>query len=370
MKLLILGDPSSSHIIKWVRALSENGIEITLFGVQDFYQKHYEGLEKFNVHSLKLDKSLTDTNEGSLKKIQYFNSLKHIKKIIREFKPDIIHSHYISSYGLLGALSSFRPFIISVWGSDIFSFPNMSLIHKMSVKFSLLKADKILSTSKMMVNEVRKYSNKQVEITPFGVDVEKFKQAKVKSIFSEDDFVIGTIKKLEKKYGIIYLIQAFKILTEEYPDKSLKLLIGGGGTEREKLENLVNELGIKEKVFFAGYILPEDVPRYFNMLNICCISSIEDSESFGVAALEASACEIPVIASNIGGLPEVVEDGVTGFLVEKESPQAIVEAVNKLINDPKLRINLGRNGRKKVLNQYNWSKSVQQMISIYQGIID
>ena len=64
MKLLILGDPSSSHIIKWVRSLSKNGIEIILFGVQDFDNKHYQDLEKFNVYSLKLDKSFTDTDEG------------------------------------------------------------------------------------------------------------------------------------------------------------------------------------------------------------------------------------------------------------------------------------------------------------------
>lgn len=368
MKILILGDPSSVHIIKWIRALSEQGFEIVLFGMQDYDDKLYYGLSRFSVYSLRLNKKFTNTNEGSLKKIHYLTSLIQIKKMIRKFKPDIVHAHYVSSFGLLGALSFSHPLIISVWGSDIFSFPNYSLLHKLSVKYSLSKADKILSTSNIMAEETRKYCVKDIVITPFGVDVEKFKPVKVKSIFSNSDFVIGTIKKLEKKYGIIYLIKSFKILIEKYPGRSFKLLITGEGFERENLENLTKELGIEDNVIFTGFISQEKIPDYFNMLDVCCIPSIEDSESFGVSAIEASACGIPVVASRVGGLPEVVEDGITGFLVKKEDPYAIVEAIEKILNNEALKTELGRNGRAKIIKQYDWNDSVNKMVSIYKQV--
>ena len=102
------------------------------------------------------------------------------------------------------------------------------------------------------------------------------------------------------------------------------------------------------------------------MLDIYVAVSIK--ESFGVAVLEASACSKPVVVSNVGGLPEIVEDGITGFIVEKENPEVLAEALEKLILDIDLRIQMGKNGRNKVINEYNWKDSVAAMISIYESI--
>lgn len=132
------------------------------------------------------------------------------------------------------------------------------------------------------------------------------------------------------------------------------------------LEELVNELNIIDKTIFTGYITPNDVAYYHNMLDIYVAVSIK--ESFGVAVLEASACSKPVVVSNVGGLPEIVEDGITGFIVEKENPEVLAEALEKLILDIDLRIQMGKNGRNKVINEYNWKDSVAAMISIYESI--
>ena len=119
---------------------------------------------------------------------------------------DILHAHYASSYGLLGALANFHPFILSIWGADIFSFPKKSFLHRYIFNFNLRVADKILSTSQIMAKEIKKYTNKEIIVTPFGIDINTFKPGnKVDKIKGEFDFIIGTIKGLEEIYGIEYL---------------------------------------------------------------------------------------------------------------------------------------------------------------------
>ena len=94
-----------------------------------------------------------------------------------------------------------------------------------------------------------------------------------------------------------------------------------------------------------------------------------DSESFGVAILEASSCELPVVVSSVGGLPEVVEDQKTGFIVPKEDAEAGASAILKLTQDSSLRKQMGREGRKIVLKKYKWSDNVTHMEQVYQQVI-
>jgi len=314
MKLLLLSDPNSVHTMKWAKSLAYKGINIVIFGLGDFTVQDYDGIKNIKVQTLN---EVVTSNEGAWSKLKYLKALPTLKKIIKEFQPDIVHAHYASSYGLLGALSGFSPFVLSVWGSDIFSFPKKSFLHKMVLKYNLQKADKILSTSHIMAKETTLYTGKEIEVIPFGIDIKQFKPMNIESLFAKNDIVIGTIKTLEKKYGIEYLLRAFKIVSDKYPVLSLKLLIVGSGSLKKYLKDLSGELNIEDKTVFTGKVPFAAVPKYHNMLSVSV--SVSNSESFGVAIIEASACAKPVVVSNVGGLPEVVEDGVSGFVVESRN---------------------------------------------------
>jgi len=360
MRLLLLSDPNSPHTIKWVTSLASEGIDIFLVGLGNLQVRSYDSFSNVRIETVNVE---ITRQEGSFKKVLYLKSLPLVKKIIRNFKPDIVHAHYATSYGLIGALSGFHPFVLSVWGSDVFSFPHKSPIHKMILKYNLQKADKILSTSYVMAKETSLYTKKEIEVIPFGVDITKFKPTNIGSLFDKNDIVVGTIKTLEEKYGVEYLIRAFKIVSDKYPDLPLKLLIVGGGSLEGKLKQLTKDLNIAEKTLFTGRVPFEEVPKYHNMIMIYVATS--DSESFGVAVLEAMACEKPVIVSNVGGLPEVVEDGVTGFVVPPRNPVKTAEAIERLILDENLRKQMGRNGRERVKKFYNWDDNVRQMIKLF-----
>nr|MBA3900456.1 glycosyltransferase family 4 protein [Bacteroidota bacterium] len=122
MKILILGDASSIHVIKWVNALLDKGNQIAVFSLRDYDGKSYSESPNLKIYSLGFDDSLFKLKVGAFEKLRYFKGLTQIKKIIKDFSPDVLHAHYASSYGMLGALSNFHPFVVSVWGSDVFEF--------------------------------------------------------------------------------------------------------------------------------------------------------------------------------------------------------------------------------------------------------
>jgi glycosyltransferase involved in cell wall biosynthesis len=369
MKAMILADPSSAHTIKWVNALSKKGVDIFLYGLTEYKPQNYFSLKDVRIYSEELDSAIFAKKEGSFFKAVYLKQLKNLKMFVNEYKPDIIHSHYASSYGLLGAWTGFHPYIISVWGSDVYNFPNQSFVHGALFRYILGRADKILSTSVVMANETKKYTNKEVDVTPFGIDLNQFYPRQVESPFAPGDIVIGTVKSLEKKYGVEYLIKAFKIVKKKHGELPLKLLIVGGGSQMEYLKKLVDDLGLSNDTLFTGIINYTNVSRFQNILDIYVSLSVENSESFGVAVLEACACEKPVVVSDAGGLPEIVENNVTGFIVRKENPAEAADAIEKLVLDEELRAYLGKKGRERVNTLYNLNNNADKMLTIYNDVL-
>jgi len=367
MRILLLANIDSSHTLKWARSLSQRGIEVGIWGLSEFNPIPYSNFPDLKIFCSNFKKSFCNTGSGSLKKILYLWAIFELKKVINEFQPDLVHSHYISSYGLLGSLTGFRPHITSVWGSDIFEVPKKSFLNRLMIKICLKRSDAILSTSKVMADEIRKYTKRQVEVTPFGIDLQVFKRKEVGSIFSKDDLVVGTIKTLDSNYGIDVLVRAFRIVKDKYPNERLKLLLVGGGPLINEISRLVEELNLTGDTVITGPVSYDCISDYHNMLTIPVF--VSNSESFGVAVIEANACERPVVVSNVGGLPEVVVDFQTGIIVPPRDPRATADAIELLLTNPELRAKLGDAGRKRVEKIYNWEINVSQMLGIYGQVL-
>jgi len=368
MKLLLLADPESIHTVRWANALIEREMDITIFGLNGYKPEWYD--PRITIQVPRSYEHIKILSDGNLSKLLYLKSLGALKRVIESVKPDIVHAHYASSYGLIGALTSFHPYVVSVYGSDIYNFPKKNILTDKIIKFNLRKADKLLSTSTVMAKTTQSYTTKDITVTPFGVDTEKFKPFLSKSLFfNEDDIVIGTVKTLEDKYGIDYLIKAFQLVKKNLPSLSLKLLIVGKGSKAESLHDLVRELNLTNDVKFTGFIDYSQIPQYQNAIDIAVFPSTEDSESFGVSVLEASACEKPVVVSKVGGLPEVVIGEKTGLIVEKKNEVQLAGAIEKLLLRPDLRREMGRCGRERVLQKFSEKICVDKMIDIYNSVL-
>ncbi len=366
MKILILADTSSIHTIRWANALQERGIEIYVIGFNPC--NHLMFNEGVKTYSINISKRITLKDNGNFSKFIYLKSLSKLKKIIHKYKPDILHSYYASSYGFIGALMNFHPYYISVWGSDVFSFPKKSIISRKALKYSFSKADRIFSTSVIMANEIKAYTIKNINVIPFGVDLGQFTPKNKECPEPKKDFVIGTVKSLEEIYGIENLIRAFKILKNNFKDLNVKLLIVGEGSLEKYLKNLCKDLQIADQVEFAGRVSHQNVVDFLHKMDIAVFLSKQ--ESFGVSVIEAMACEIPVIVSKVDGFKEIVENEEYGIFVDSENLKEISDHISKLILDENLRFQLGANGRRKVEQHYNWNENVAQMINVYHETVN
>lgn len=363
IKLLLLADPSSPHTIRWVNSLHKNGIQVYLFGLSDYNPDDFD--PAIRIETMRTPGWIKIRFNGSLLKIIYITKLPRLKKVIREFNPDIVHAHYVASYGILGALSGFHPFFISVWGIDIFLFPRVSFLHRAVVKFALKKVDKIFSTSNVMAKETNRYVEKEISVVPFGIDTEIFSPDAEK--IQNDEITIGLVKALERKYGIDKLIEVFGLLKKRNPELNLKLMLVGGGSLAEKFRQKVQSMGLANNTIFTGNISHSKVSDYHRKLDIAVYLSTV--ESFGVSVLESLSCGVPVVVSDVGGLPEIVEDGETGIIVKEGNIDDACLAVEKLIKDAGLRKRMGTAGRMAVLKNYSWNENVNQMISFYKSVL-
>ncbi len=363
MRILLLSDISSEHTEKWALGLASNGVDVGLFS---FNKASYPWHQNNNITVL-FEPELKLDSESTSGKLSYLKFVKPLKEAISQFKPDVVHAHYATSYGLIGALSGFHPYVISAWGTDVMKFPQKNFINKIILKYNLGKADAICATSDTIKNYLKPVTNKNVNVIPFGVDINEFRKKEVVSLFPENTFVIGCIKALESLYNIDILINAFSVIKNKYSNKSLKLLIIGVGSQENSLKQLVSDLQISQDVIFTGRIPFSEVSNYFNMLDV--LVNISDYESFGVSVIEAMACEKPVIATNTGGLKEIIENDNFGSLVEVGNLEQTVYEIEKYMLDESLKHKVGIAAREKVIQKYNWTNNIKQMIDVYNQLL-
>lgn len=357
MRILFLGAAISNHTLRWVNSLSERGHEILLVcrGDQKAKDENIKISSKVRVYYLRFGGG-----------IGYYLNIFELKKVYREFSPDIVNAHYATGYGTLARHAGTRPLIVSFWGSDIYDFPYHSRANKNMLYRNIKYADAIAATSIAMsakIKEVYPTINKEVYVTPFGVDVNLFKPV---PRTRKNKPVIGIVKYLKPIYDIPLLIYAFAIIKKRTNIDPL-LYIYGGGPLLEELKQLCKKLGISDDVTFFGTIPNTKIPKAINKMDV--FVNCSKMESFGVALIEAMACGVPVVATNTEGYREIIENGVTGVILKDRDPQTMAEEIIKLLVNPALAKTYGENGRKKVLKLYDWEKNVSIMEKLYVDTI-
>lgn len=364
MKIVLLSGASSIHTIRWANGLAEAGLEVHVISQQPQLEPMDD---RVHVHILPF--------RGVL---GYFTMVPAVKKLLKRIKPDIVNAHYASGYGTTARLVGYHPWLLSVWGSDVYDFPYTSALHKWLVRKNLLAADRVASTSMCMAEQTRSIAPKlsDIAITPFGVDTVYY-DSLTTSLANRDanlPITIGTVKTLAPLYGIDILIKAFEILlknlSQTHPEieKSLRLRLVGTGHQELELKALTQQLGISKRIDFVGRVDSSQVPIELEKLDLYV--ALSRQESFGVAIIEAGAAGRPVVVSDVGGLPEVVLNGQTGIVVPKENPQAAADVISKLVLDRELRIQMGEAGKKHVIDTYDWSSCITTMTNLYQRIIN
>jgi glycosyltransferase involved in cell wall biosynthesis len=219
------------------------------------------------------------------------------------------------------------------------------------------------------VAAVKNNADARVVDVPIGVDTETFRRAPDDGIrdryqIPADGIVFAFVGRMIPIKNLTFLIESFASAFQQNP--LLYLLLVGDGPSQPDLIQQVDALGLKERIIFAGRQTGRNLVDHYNAADVFVLTSTYESFSFVV--LEAMACELPVIATRVGRLPQSVDEGRTGLLVESGNVENLKSAMLALANNKALRLEMGQYGRKQVVQKHSWLETAREMIRVYESL--
>ena len=296
-------------------------------------------------------------------------------KICRKFKPDIIHAHwpFPHAYIALGAAKLFKiPLVLNFHGAELLLIRKKKWV-KPLLKFAISQAQAVFANSSFTASKIKALRDVQVEWSPYGTTLEtRGERRETRESFAEPHAISSKFKILfvgrhiERK-GICYLIEAAKYL----PRDQFEIRIVGVGDLTEELKKLASESATPNsaEIIFTGKLSPEALANEYKTANVFTLPAIVDSkgdtEGLGVVLIEAMELGLPIVASNVGGIPDVVIDGETGILVPEKDPEALANAYKRLASNPELISQLLAGAQKRIAECFTWDGIIERQIAVY-----
>lgn len=286
---------------------------------------------------------------------------------------DVFHASSVFPIGffvlLFGGFLLRKPVVVTFYGTDVLTSEG-SRMTKWAKGFTLRHASAAIAFS----YSTRKRTEEKYGLEPGSFPViytfleehaHEASQPELRARYGikADDFVVLFVGYLVKRKGAELLVQAIG----KIEDESVKLIIVGEGLERRTIEDRIKELGLQRRVFLAGKTA---ATPYFQIADVFSMPSFfergsDDIEGLGIVYLEAQAAGIPVIGTRSGGIPEAIEDGATGFLVDELDVAGVAAAIARLKDDPELRKRMGERGRRFVREKFDRDTSVREHLALY-----
>ena len=304
-------------------------------------------------------------------------------KICRKFRPDVIHAHwpFPHAYIALGAAKLFRiPLVLNFHGAELLLIRKKKWV-KPLLKFAIGQAQAVFANSSFTAGKIKALRKVEVEWSPYGTTLES------REISAEPTqaphpingkFKILFVGRHIERKGICYLIEAAKYL----PRDKFEIRIVGVGDLTDKLKTQAAEISASHSregadlpadIIFTGKLSPEALTSEYKNANVFTLPAIVDSkgdtEGLGVVLIEAMELGLPIVASDVGGIPDVVVDGVSGILVPEKDPQALANAFKRLQSEPALVQKLLEGSRKRISECFTWDGIIDRQIAAYKKII-
>ena len=325
-----------------------------------------------------------DNIEGiKVKRLSYLgriantNITPQLPLILSQEDYDIIHTHIPTPWSadwsaVLSKIKN-KPLVIT-YHNDIIGEGIVDYIARFYnstfLKLLLKRADKIIITQPSYLkssNYLRDYQDK-IEVIPNGVDVDKFKP---NENFNDDNnytiFFLSLLDEFHRYKGLDILLKSLQIVKKEIPN--FKLVVGGKGVLVDYYKKMAASMGLVDNVEFTGFISDDEIVGYYNQANVFVLPSTSSlQEGFGIVALEALACQIPVITTDIVGVAEDLVAVNGGLVVPPKDVVKLAEAIIIIFKDRELQKEMGKRGRKLVMEKYTWKSVASNMEKLYKII--
>lgn len=351
MKILVAGDAPYIHTQRWLAQFRDDGHEVH---VASFRASTLPGVK---VHYLRT---------FGLGKPAYLLHLPTMRLLARRLRPDVVHAHYVTSYGFISSLAGLRPLVCTVWGSDVLIAPRQSSLLRFAARYALMHSNMITVTAAHMkkATYALNIGTPEIHVIPFGVDTSVFKLAEREGGVSGRIRLICT-RNFKPIYDVHTFIRAMALLRKAIPS-IMATLIGEGPLQTELIA-LAKTLGVDDVVRFMGHVDSTKVAACLAESEIFVTPSLSDSNN--VSLTEAMACGCFPIGSDIPASREWIVDGENGYLFPPGNAEALAEVLKQAIADSALRQSARQKNRYIVETKANWQSSVQRTYDLFDRLL-
>lgn len=365
------------HVYELSRALARNGHEVHVITVHDKPQIFYEKIKAVHVH--RVVRNLYDKNQF-YEWVNHFNEemIKYALQLCERYSFHVVHAHdwLVAKCAIELQRKKGLAIVATIHATEHgrnngIHTPLQHNIH-MKEKELAKTSQFIIVCSQFMKDEVVKVlemDDEKVTVLPNGIDEHFFHETAPMYKGIEDQleqhFVVFSIGRIVSEKGFYTIIEVAPHLTSFYPN--LLFIIAGKGPMLEQYRAIVKERGLQDHVVFCGYISEEEQRAFLQSCDVLLIPSLY--EPFGIVALEGMLAKKPVIVSNIGGLREIIIDGINGFHIEAGCPYSLSHQLTYVIEEYEFAYEIAQKGYKDVLTHYNWNKIAQSTVQVYENVV-
>ncbi len=359
MRIAYLSIGGHIHTERWLRYFVGEGHDVHLLTVQPC------ALDGVTVH---------DIRTGiPFKPLHYAVALGKVKRILRRIAPDLLHTHFLTGYGYWGAFSGFHPFIMTVWGDDVYVTPFETKLKGSLARTVLSRVDLITGDSEDIISHVVAMGADPgvCHVVQWGVDLDRFRPdadtgvRQALGIPSDSPVVISIRSFTQAYYNIDVIVRSIPRVLAEAPNAHF--IIAGNEGDDSALRALAASLCIDERVHFVGRIPHDELPGYLATSDV--FLSVPSVDATPVSLLEAMACGTSVVVSNLESVLEWVNHEESGLVVRPAEQGDLEDAVLRLIRDPEMRTRFAAVGVERVRNGADHLKHMARMEQLCEELV-
>jgi glycosyltransferase involved in cell wall biosynthesis len=359
MRILYFSLGYATHDYRFLKAISDAGHEV--------YFVQLEGNQR-QVESRNVPENVNQVIwKGGQKPFQWKDLISltlDFRRLTREIQPDLIHAGPIQTCGLVAVLSGFHPTLTMSWGFDLMEDVNKNKFMPLITSYVLRNTDYFTSDANVTRDKAVAYgmNPEKTIVFPWGVDLEHFSQKKENK--NKEGFVLFCNRSWEERYGVDVLAKAFVQVTQKRDD--VRLILLGGGSQGTKLRQIFQRGGVEEFVTFGGQISQNDLPSWYHQADLYISPSHVDGSS--VSLMEALACGLPCLVSDIPANKEWVVENENGWLFKDGDVNHLAEKILIAMSQREKLYQMGQAGRRSVEKRADWKKNAEALTDVYREI--
>ncbi len=287
------------------------------------------------------------------------------KRLLRDLKPDLVHAGPIQTCAFIAVLAGASPLLTMSWGFDLMDDVHKGWIWEFATKYTLKRSTFFTSDANVTKDKAVAYgmNPEKTIVFPWGVDLEHFSKKEERR--NGEGFILFCNRSWESRYGVDVLARAFVKVAQQHED--VRLILLGGGSLGASIRKILQSGGVDEFVTFGGQISQTDLPRWYHMADLYISPSHVDGSS--VSLMEALACGLPCLVSDIPANKEWVFENENGWLFHDGDADHLAEKILATMNQREKLPEIGRSSRSEAEKRADWKKNAEALMNVYRSLV-